>query len=167
MKENFTFMDFKNKIFPKINLIHISILLLIIIISIFTYYQYNSTIPKRVNVKGKMEELLDDKFDVEKISKNKNIIKCQIDKRYFKEEEYDNYVLGKGKGIKINFNILLEKDGKYYKLKTLFDNESNGKFNLISCVDNKYLSGDYKVLLYNNDNSRIYKYIEIGDNSEK
>ena len=167
MRRNIAFMDFKNKIFPKIDLIHIYIFLFILITLIFSYYQYNSTIPKRVNVKGKMEELLDDKFDIEKVSKNKDIIKCQIDKRYFKEEEYDNYVLGKGKGIKINFNILLEKDGKYHKLKTLFDNESNGKFNLISCVDNKYLSGDYKVLLYNNDNSKIYKYIEIGDNSEK
>ena len=149
-----------SKALLKLDFLHISIYLLILIIFIFTYYQYSSTIPKKISIKGKVEKVLNDKYEIEEISGDKKIIKCQIDKNYFQEEKYKNYVLGEGQGRKINANILLKKGDEYYKLKTLLKDEDIEYFNLVSCVNDKYLSGDFEVLIYNNDNSNIYIYGE-------
>ena len=164
-------MSFKKKIIEfgkllsQIELVYILVIMIIGIIFVFIGYQYISIIPKKMNISAKTEELLEDEVNIESITRNKKSIICSIDKKYFPEEEYNNYVLGEGKGIKINCSILLKKNNEYYKIKTLFKCEEDDKIVFVGYVDKKYLLGDYEVLLYNNENSQIYRY--IGDINER
>lgn len=128
-------------------------------------YQYSSMIPKKIDISIEAEEALEDEVNIESITKNKKSIICKIDEKYFAEEKYNNYVLGEGTGVKIDCSILLKIDNQYYKIRTFYKSVEDGKIQFVGYVNKKYLSKDYDILLYNNENSKIYRY--VGDINEK
>ena len=145
----------------KIPLIYLAILLGIVILIIFCGYQYFSRIPKKIKIDESLisEEILQTDYSIQDINKNEKTITCAIQTKYFPEEKYTNYVIGEGQGKKVNCNILLKIDGTYYKLKTLVQGSPEEEIvNLLAIGKNKYLEKDYQILIYDNENQKIYQY---------
>ena len=137
----------------KIQLIYLAILLGAGILIIFYGYQYFSRVPKKINIDENLisEESLQTDYNIQDIN--------AIQTKYFPKEKYKNYVLGEGEGKKVNCNILLKSDDKYYKLKTLVQGSPEEEIvNLIAIGKNKYFEKDYQILIYDNENERIYQY---------
>ena len=154
------------EVFEKIELVHIVIVLILVIFAIFGYYQYSSSVPKKANIEiSQTQQIQRDYFNMEDINNKSKKITCQIDSKYLKEKDYDNYVLGKGKAREIDCYIILKSGDNYYKIKTLHQgNTEDGRVNLVGCIKTKYLVENCEILLYDNENQILYEY--VGGQSE-
>ena len=151
----------------KIEFTHIAIFIIIAIILFFVYYQYNSSVPKEEEIKNieQTEQLDQENLSIQDITKKKKVITCTINEEEFNEEEYYNYVIGKGKGRIINCSILIKAKENYYKIKTLQRGKTeDGKIILEGIVRNNYLFENCEILLYNNENKKVYNF--LGGSSE-
>lgn len=153
----------------KINLLHISIILLLMIILAFFLYQYRSSIPKKINISEdiEIEELPKTDQAMQDINNKMKKVICSIETEKLSSEDYYNYVSGKGVGKKANCSILLKMDGEYYEIKTLLEgNVQVSKVNFVGCVKSKYIKEGYELLLYDKEKQKIYTYIG-GTNERK
>ena len=155
------------EILLKVQILIILLILLLIIIGGFSYYQYSSTIPKKTNINtnGQIEKLSEE-FKVEDINERKKLITCKINEKYLQEKEYNNYVIGKGTAREVDINIIVKTKDKYYKAKTLQQSkDENGIITLVACVRTRFLLEDYEILLYDNEQQKLYEY--VGGKSEE
>lgn len=149
----------------KIELFHIVISVFIMLTIFFVYYQYSSTIPKKVNIQiDETKELEQSNFQIEDINVKKKQITCKIDEKYIPEKEYNNYVIGKGTARKINCSIIMKVEDKYYKIKTLSQGTVDNKIVLTGAVRTNYLLENYEIMLYDEGEHILYKY--VGGQSE-
>ena len=147
------------EILPKAQILIILLILLLIIIGGFSYYQYSSTIPKKININEQIEKLSEE-FKVEDINERKKLITCKINEKYLPEKEYNNYVIGKGTAREVDINIIIKTNGTYYKAKTLQQSkDENGIITLVACVRTRFLLDDYEILLYDNEQQKLYEYV--------
>ena len=143
----------------KIELFHIVIIVFIILGVFFAYYQYSSTVPKKVDIKiNETKELEQSNLQIEDISSKKKKIICKIDEKYLTEKEYTNYVIGKGTAREVDCSIILKVGEQYYKIKTLQQGSTGKKINLTGCVRTNYVKENSEILLYDNENQTLYKY---------
>lgn len=159
------------KLLKKVQLTHIAIILIIAIPIIFIAYQKSSIKPQKTNIENieQTEELPQEDYVIQDISERTKMIKCGIDVSKLPQEEYFNYVSGKGMGAKVNCNIILKINDKYYKLKTILQESAvsitGGRINFEAVVKSKYLGKDYEILLYDNETNKLYQY--TGGKSEE
>ena len=138
------------------------IILIIIIVSLIglIFYMENNT--KLKNFKEDVtstKKFNDEKcFDIEKVKDGEFIIKCKLKKSNLEKEKYFNYVSGEGEGYKLNYVILAQIDGNYYKIKTLKTGENPEEIELSGYVKNKKINGDTKISLYDVNKKEILEY---------
>ena len=143
----------------KINLLHISIMLLLMIALIFFVYQYISSIPRKIQISEdtEIEELPKTDHAMQDINSKMKKAVCAIETEKLLTEDYYNYVSGKGVGKKANCSILLKMDGEYYEIKTLLEGDvQSSKVNFVGCVKSKYLKEGYELLLYDKEKQKKY-----------
>lgn len=145
----------------KINLLYVSMILLVIISFVLGMYQYNSCKLKRIEIDEdiKIEELPETDHIMQKINEKKQEVICALDTEKLPNEDYYNYVSGKGTGKNVNCSILLKQDDEYYEIKTLLEGDTNGpKVNFTGCIKSKYLKENYELMLYDKECQKIYTY---------
>lgn len=159
------------KLLKKVQLFHIVIILVIVIPIVFIIYQKASVRPKEIKIENteQSERLPEEDFSIKDISEKTKLITCAIDVSKLPKEEFFNYVSGKGTGTKINCCIVLKIKDRYYKLKTILQESAitvtEGKINFEAVVKSKYLGENCEILLYDNENKKVYQY--IGGKSEE
>lgn len=132
----------------------------ILIIVLILIYRYSFFLPKKVDIviENIVEIEENDSINITKVSEKKSIITCMINEKYISEKYLNNYIFGIDIGKKIDFSVIVKKDGNYYKLKTLLNN-FNYEYEKIffdAYVQNEYLSED--IYLYNNDTNELFVY---------
>lgn len=94
--------------------------------------------------------------------------------------EYDNWITGKGKNIYLNYDILIETEGKIYKVFTNITNNSLTSYNLDEKIDlttltyeaifdSELLNEDSRVgiLLYSKNGNKSYCFLAEELNYER
>lgn len=143
-----------------IRLVHLVLPISALIIIIFVLWQHNSGTLKMIKVKEEivLTNLPQTYLQEEIIGNNKDIITCAINLNQIEDKEFLNYVSGEGIGKKVNFDIIVKKDGIYYRIKTIEGKRDEEKVYLTGYVKTKYLPDNYEILLYNKDSNKIYDY---------
>lgn len=151
-----------NKICNKIELIHIVILIVIVaIIGAFLYMNSSSNV-KKFNDEIKQTINIENEgiIDVLECKKAIKVLQYKIPKEYIENADIHNYITGSGKGLKINFKILISNDNgnNYLEAKTLKTNTDEEYIYLSACVKEKHLNEQTKFALFDVSSSKLYEF---------
>lgn len=161
-----------------VNLIIISIILLVLIIGFMAIYYLNNLMPKKLTIGDKIQTIEDqtEYFEIQEISKGKNLSRIVIKKKLRDSElkEFTNYTLGPGKSYYFNYTLVLDNNKKIFKTKTLlsgkkiepdFNKQDKNDYIILTAVffnkdifENGYNIGIIQEDYNNNYKSKNYTY---------
>lgn len=117
---------------------------------------------------SKLSEI-SDKIEVSNIEKGKlfSKIEVKISKNEENLKDFVNFTNGPGKGDYINYNIILEKGNRKYKIKTILKENNEEEIIIEGYVKNRFLQGEQYQIgilqkdLNNESREKFYQYTTI------
>ena len=136
-----------------INLYICFIALIIIIGLVFTIYYFTMFQTKRINIDFSNISELNETVVIDQLQTGDIFSKIQL--RVTKNEDnlkdYMNFANGPGTGYYLNYNIVVEKNNKQYKIKTILKENTDNEIVLEGYVNNNFLDEEYKIGLLQQD----------------